>query len=72
MAQMKKQNKPQKKKLNKMEIANLSDAEFKILVIKILKELIEYDNNIKEEMKFTLSEIYLGINLTREVKDLYS
>ena len=54
------------------QITNLSDAEFKILVIKILKELIEYDNNIKEEMKFTLSEIYLGINLTREVKDLYS
>ena len=40
-----------------MEIANLSDAEFKTLVIKMLKELIEYGNNIKEEMKFTLREI---------------
>ena len=40
-----------------MEIANLSDAEFKTLVIRMLKELIEYGNNIKEEMKVTLSEI---------------
>ena len=37
-----------------MEIANLSDAEFKTLVIKMLKELIESGNNIKEEMKVTL------------------
>ena len=34
--------------LNKMEISNLSDAEFKTLVIRMLKELIEYGNNIKE------------------------
>ena len=40
-----------------MEIANLSDAEFKTLVIRMLKELTEYGNNIMEEMKFTLSEI---------------
>ena len=40
-----------------MEITNLSDAEFKTLVIRMLKELIEYGNNIKEEMKTTLSEI---------------
>ena len=39
------------------EIANLSDAQFKTLVIRMLKELIEYGNNIKEEMKATLSEI---------------
>ena len=57
MAQMKKENKTPEKELNKMEIANPSDAEFKTLVIKMLKELIEYDNNIKEEMKFTLREI---------------
>ena len=56
MAHMKQQN-PRKKKLNKMEIASLSDAEFKTLVIRLLKELIEYSNNIKEEMKVTLSEI---------------
>ena len=40
-----------------MEVANLSDAEFKILVIRMFKELIEYGNNIKEEMKVILSKI---------------
>ena len=56
-AQMKEQNKIPEKKLNKTEIANLSDAEFKTLVIGMLKELFEYSNNIKKEMKVTLSEI---------------
>ena len=37
--------------------ANLSDAEFKTLVIRMLKELTDYGNNIKEGMKVTLSEI---------------
>ena len=40
-----------------MEISNLSDAEFKTLVIRMLRELTEYGTNIKEEMKVTLSEI---------------
>ena len=40
-----------------MELANLSDAEFKTLVIRMLRELTEYNNNIQEEMKATLSEI---------------
>ena len=40
-----------------MQISNLSDTEFKTLVIRMLKELIEYSNHIKEEMKVTLSEI---------------
>ena len=60
MAQMKEQNKTQEKELSKMEITNLSDAEFKTLVIRMLKELTEYDNKIKknqEEIKVTLSEI---------------
>ena len=57
MAQMKEQNKSPEKELNKTEIANLSDGEFKTLVIRVLKELLEYGNNIKEEMKVTLSEI---------------
>ena len=54
---MKEQNKTPEKELNEVEIASLSDAEFKTLVIRMLKELIEYGNNIKEEMKVTLSEI---------------
>ena len=57
MAQMKEQNYTPEKELNETERANLSDAEFKTLVIQILKELIEYGNNIKEEMNITLSEI---------------
>ena len=43
-----------------MEISNLSDAEFKTLVIKMLEELIGYCNSIKKtraEMKGALSEI---------------
>ena len=43
-----------------MEISNLSDAEFKTLVIRMLKELREYINSIKKiqsEMKDTLIEI---------------
>ena len=36
---------------------NLSDAEFKTLVIRMLKELIEYGNNTGKEMRVTLNEI---------------
>ena len=39
---MKEQNKTPEKELSKMEIANLSDAEFKTLVIRMLRDLIEY------------------------------
>ena len=37
---MKKHNKTPEKELNKMKTSNLSDAEFKTLVIRILKELM--------------------------------
>ena len=47
MAQMKGQIKTPEKELNEMEISNLSDAEFKTLVIRILKEISGYFNNIK-------------------------
>ena len=59
MAQMKEQNKTPEE-LNEMEISNLSDAEFKILIIRMLKELSEDLNGIKKiqsEMKDTLIEI---------------
>ena len=56
MAQMKEHNKTTEKGLSKVEITNLSDAELKTLVIGRLRELTEYGNNIKEEMKATLSE----------------
>ena len=57
MAQMKEQNKTPEKELNKMKIANLSEAEFKTLVIRMLREHTEYSKGIREEMKAMLSEI---------------
>ena len=57
MAQMKEENKTPEKQLNKMEITNLSDAELKTLVKRMFREISEYSNNIKEEMKVTVSEI---------------
>ena len=54
---MKEQNKTPEKELNEMEIVSLSDAEFKTLVIRMLKELTECGSNIKDEMKATLCEI---------------
>ena len=48
MAQMKEQNKTPEKELNETEISNLSDAEFKTLAIRMLKELTEYGNSIKK------------------------
>ena len=56
MAQMKEQIKTPEKELNKMEISNLSDAEFKISIIRMLKELSEDLGNIRKtqsEMKDT-------------------
>ena len=47
MAQMKEQIKTPGKELNKMEISNLSDAEFKTLIVRMLKELSEDLSRIK-------------------------
>ena len=47
MAQMKEQIKTPEKELSKMGIANRSDAEFKTLVIRTLRELIEYGKYIR-------------------------
>ena len=47
MAQMKEQIKTPENELNKMDISNLSDAEFKTLVIRMLKEHTGYFNSIK-------------------------
>ena len=67
---MKEQIKTQEKQLNNEEISslsdnNLSDAEFKTLVIRMLTELAELIHKMKEEMKATQSEIkenILGTN----------
>ena len=57
MAQMKEQIATPEKELSDEEIANLSDAEFKTLVITLLTELTELGSKMKEEMKATQSEI---------------
>ena len=59
MAQIKEQIKTPEKQLNRMEISNLSDAEFKTLVIRMLKEVSgEPQQKIKiQSEKDTLVEI---------------
>ena len=60
MAKMKEKIKTPEKELNKMEINNLSDADFKTLAIRMLMELSEKFNSIKKiqsEMKDTLIEM---------------
>ena len=60
VAQMREQIKTPEKELNKMEISKLLDAEFKTLVIRMLNELSETFNSIKNdqsEMKGTLTEM---------------
>ena len=50
MAQRKNRSKLQKKiQLHDEEIANLSDAQFKILVIRMLTELVEYGCKLEEK-----------------------
>ena len=58
MAQMKEQIKaPGKIQLSNKEIANLSDVQFKTLVIRMLTELVENGCKLEEKMKAMLSEI---------------
>ena len=58
MAQMNKQIKaPENIQLKDKEIANLSDAEFKTLVIRMLTEMVEYGSKTEEEVKTMRSEI---------------
>ena len=48
---------PEKIQLNNEEIANLSDAQFKTLVIRMFTELVEFGCKLDEKMKAMLSEI---------------
>ena len=57
MAQMKEQIKTTEKELSDEEIDNISDEEFKTLVIRMLTEVIELGHKMKEEMKAIQSEI---------------
>ena len=54
---MKEQIKAPKIELSDAEIANLSDAEFKTLVIRMLTEMVECGHRIERKVKAMLSEI---------------
>ena len=47
---------PEKIQLSNKEIANLSDAHFKTLVIRKLTQLVEFDYKLDEKMKAMLRE----------------
>ena len=53
----KNRSKLQKKELSYEETANLSDAEFKTLVIRMLTEMVEYGCKIEEKVKALQSGI---------------
>ena len=57
MDQMEEQIKTTEKELSDVEIANLSDVEFKTLVIRMLTEMIKYGHENKGR-----SEVYIKWN----------
>ena len=50
---MKEQSKTPEREVSEEETANLSEGEFKALVIKMLTELIKLGQKMKEQMKDT-------------------
>ena len=75
MAQMKEQIKTPEKQLSDEQIANLSDVEFKTLVIRMLTEMIEYGHKIEDEVKAMKNEkrkIYRGQTVTGRRLELKS
>ena len=61
---MKEQRKVSERELSDEEIANLSDGEFKALVITMLTELTELGQKMKEQMKDIQNEIKQNIQGT--------
>ena len=61
---MEEQSKTPERELSNEEIANLSDGEFKALVIKMLIFVIELGQKMKEHMKDTQSKIKQNIQET--------
>ena len=55
---------PGKIQLSNEEIANLSDTQFKTLVIRTLTEMVEYGRKIEEKVKGMKSEISENIQGT--------
>ena len=48
---------PEETELSDEQTANLSDAQFKTLVIGMLTEMVEYGHKIEEEVKVIQSEV---------------
>ena len=65
---MKEQSKTSERELNNEEIANLSEGEFKALVIKMFTELINFGQKMKKQMKDTQNEIQQNIQGTNSDK----
>ena len=61
---MKEQSKTSERELSDEEIVNLSNGEFKALVIKMLTELIKLGQKMKKQMKDTQNEIKQNIQGT--------
>ena len=55
---------PEELQLSNEEIANLSDAQFKTLVIRKLTELVEFSHKLDEKMKAMLSETKANVEGT--------
>ena len=55
---------PEKTQLSEEEITNLSDAQFKTLVIKMLTELVEFGHKLDEKMKARLRETKENVQAT--------
>ena len=66
MAKMKEEVKTPKVKLSKEEIGNLSDAQFRTLVIRMLTELVEYGCKIEEKVKAMKDEIKENVQKERK------
>ena len=62
---MKEEIKTPEKELSYEEIDNLSDAEFKTLVIRMLTEMVEYGHKIEAKVKAIKSEIKKNIQGTK-------
>ena len=56
---------PEKIQLSDKEIANLSDAQFKTLVIRKLTELVEFGCKLDEKMKAMLRETKENVQGTK-------
>ena len=55
---------PEKIQLSNEEIANLSDAQFKTLVTRMLTQMVEYGHKIEEKVKAMKNEIQQNIQGT--------